>query len=140
MDFGFWILYVFFPQIMATAPFRHFFRCYSSIAAKYPTPDKRLSQFRMLLENQRKKGEVVRILEAHSGLSALIAEAARGPQGEAFHAVWSSSLTSSAINLGAQTLMPLKSRESSSCSRSLYPRCCFHSLFSFHWGTHRCDG
>eukprot|EP00667_Euglena_gracilis_P013383 EG_transcript_13804 len=82
---------------MATAPFRHFFRCYSSIAAKYPTPDKRLSQFRMLLENQRKKGEVVRILEAHSGLSALIAEAARGPQGEAFHAVWSSSLTSSAI-------------------------------------------
>lgn len=36
-------------------------------------------------------------MEAHSGLSALIAQNARGPNGEAFHAVWSSSLTSSAI-------------------------------------------
>ena len=42
-------------------------------------------------------GDVVRVLEVHSGLCGLIAETARGPNGEAFDATWSSSLTSSAI-------------------------------------------
>lgn len=36
-------------------------------------------------------------MEVHSGLSALIAEKVRGENGEAFDAVWSSSLTSSSI-------------------------------------------
>lgn len=40
---------------------------------------------------------IVRVMETHSGLSGLIAEKARGPNGEAFDATWSSSLTSSTI-------------------------------------------
>jgi phosphoenolpyruvate phosphomutase len=39
----------------------------------------------------------VRVMEAHSGLSALIADKARGKDGKRFDAVWSSSLTSSLI-------------------------------------------
>lgn len=40
---------------------------------------------------------IVRVMEVHSGLSGLIAEKARGPNGESFDATWSSSLTSSTI-------------------------------------------
>jgi len=43
------------------------------------------------------KGELVRAIECHSGLTGLIAESARGANGEKFTATWSSSLTSSTI-------------------------------------------
>ena len=65
--------------------------------SKYPTPTARLSSLRQLMDQQQKTGEVIRVMEVHSGLSALIAENARGDGGQAFHAVWSSSLTSSSI-------------------------------------------
>merc|ERR1712232_96263 len=42
-------------------------------------------------------GELVRAIECHSGLTGLIAESARGANGEKFTATWSSSLTSSTI-------------------------------------------
>jgi len=54
-----------------------------------------------MLRSMLKRGEIVRVMEAHSGFSALIVEkaAATGPDGKpaTFDMLWSSSLTSSAI-------------------------------------------
>ena len=71
----------------------HAVRCKST----YPTATERLLTLRRLMEERKKTEDVVRVMEAHSGLSALIAEKARGENGQAFDAVWSSSLTSSTI-------------------------------------------
>jgi phosphoenolpyruvate phosphomutase len=43
------------------------------------------------------RGELVRAIECHSGLTGLIVEGARGAKGERYTATWSSSLTSSTI-------------------------------------------
>jgi len=43
------------------------------------------------------RGEMVRAMEAHSGLTGLLVEGARGANGEKFNCTWSSSLTSSTI-------------------------------------------
>merc|ERR1719335_1475459 len=43
------------------------------------------------------RGEIVRAIEAHSGLSGMLAEQVRGANGERYNATWSSSLTSSTI-------------------------------------------
>ena len=57
-------------------------------------PGERLPSLRKLL----KEGQLpLRILETHSGLTGLIAEHARGANGEAFDGMWSSSLTASAV-------------------------------------------
>jgi len=56
-------------------------------------PATRLSSLRQLMESQK----VVRVMEAHSGLSGLVVEKAVGTNGAKFDATWSSSLTSSAI-------------------------------------------
>ena len=66
------------------------------LLSTYPTAPERLSSLRAMIANPP-GGDVVRVLEVHSGLCGLIAETARGPNGEAFDATWSSSLTSSAI-------------------------------------------
>ena len=62
----------------------------------FPQPGERLVSLRRLMETQ----EVVRVLEVHNGLSALIAEHATAtrPDGTqaTFDAMWSSSLTASA--------------------------------------------
>jgi len=42
-------------------------------------------------------GQLVRAIECHSGLTGLLAESARGANGERFNATWSSSLTSSTV-------------------------------------------
>lgn len=58
------------------------------------TPDVRLSRFRRLIDSKK----VVRVLEAHNGVSALIADSlsvTRGSAAVEFDAVWSSSLTDS---------------------------------------------
>lgn len=58
------------------------------------TPNVRLSRLRRLIAAKN----VVRVLESHNGLSALVAESARGARGELtleFDALWSSSLTDS---------------------------------------------
>lgn len=65
------------------------------------TPSERLSQLRRLLNDSSADGGVVRVMEVHNGLGALIAESARATRpGEKdtvrFDALWSSSLTSSA--------------------------------------------
>lgn len=57
------------------------------------TATDRLTSLRRLMNEKR----IVRALEAHSGLTGLIAETAKGANGETFDATWSSSLTSSAI-------------------------------------------
>eukprot|EP00929_Paragymnodinium_shiwhaense_P095460 TRINITY_DN5660_c0_g1_i1.p1 TRINITY_DN5660_c0_g1~~TRINITY_DN5660_c0_g1_i1.p1 ORF type:complete len:328 (-),score=80.29 TRINITY_DN5660_c0_g1_i1:352-1335(-) len=57
------------------------------------TPDARRATMRDMIV----KGELVRCIECHSGLTGLIAETARGANGERFTATWSSSLTSSTI-------------------------------------------
>jgi len=44
-----------------------------------------------------KQHEILRFMECHSGLSAMIVENARGENGEQYHGMWSSSLTSSSI-------------------------------------------
>jgi len=44
-----------------------------------------------------KEGTLVRAMEAHSGLSGLIVEHARGAEGQRFNCLWSSSLTVSTI-------------------------------------------
>jgi phosphoenolpyruvate phosphomutase len=54
----------------------------------------RLPKFRAMLQTL---GRPIRCIEAHSGLCGVIASKARGANGEAFDAVWSSSLTSSLI-------------------------------------------
>ena len=54
----------------------------------------RLPKFRQMLATL---GRPIRVIEAHSGLCAVIADNARGAKGEKFDAVWSSSLTSSLI-------------------------------------------
>eukprot|EP00927_Polykrikos_kofoidii_P047847 TRINITY_DN4212_c0_g1_i1.p1 TRINITY_DN4212_c0_g1~~TRINITY_DN4212_c0_g1_i1.p1 ORF type:complete len:343 (-),score=68.65 TRINITY_DN4212_c0_g1_i1:140-1120(-) len=61
--------------------------------AQGTTPDKR----RAILKDMILRGELVRAIECHSGLTGLLVEAARGRNGERFHATWSSSLTSSTI-------------------------------------------
>jgi len=55
------------------------------------TPDTRRSEMKKMIQ----RGEVVRAMEAHSGLTGMLVEAARGANGEKFNATWSSSLTSS---------------------------------------------
>lgn len=61
------------------------------------TATERLASLRSLL----KTGQMVRTIEVHSGLSAMVADHARALRADgteaAFHALWSSSLTSSAI-------------------------------------------
>lgn len=57
------------------------------------TSTQRLQTLRKLMAEK----PIVRVMETHSGLSGVIAEKARGPNGEAFDATWSSSLTSSTI-------------------------------------------
>src|SRR5690606_6332244 len=60
------------------------------------TPNVRLSRLRRLIENK----DIVRVLEAHSGLSALIVENAnvkRDGRTLEFDAMWSSSLTDSTV-------------------------------------------
>lgn len=57
------------------------------------TPTHRLSSLRKLINTK----PISKFLEAHSGLTGLIAETVRGPNGEEFDGTWSSSLTSSAI-------------------------------------------
>lgn len=54
----------------------------------------RLPKFRSMLKDL---GRPIRVIEAHSGLCGVIANQARGANGEKFDAVWSSSLTSSLI-------------------------------------------
>lgn len=62
------------------------------VRAQGTTPDKRRATFKQMIE----KGELVRAIECHSGLTGIIVEKARGANGERFTATWSSSLTSSA--------------------------------------------
>jgi len=62
-------------------------------AASGVTPDKRRAGVKQMI----KDGTLVRAMEAHSGLSGLIVEHARGANGERFNCTWSSSLTSSTI-------------------------------------------
>lgn len=57
------------------------------------TADKRRSTMKAMIQ----RGEIVRAIECHSGLTGMLAESARGANGEAFNATWSSSLTSSTI-------------------------------------------
>lgn len=57
------------------------------------TATQRQSALRKLMAEK----PIVRVMETHSGLSGIIAEKARGPNGEEFDATWSSSLTSSTI-------------------------------------------
>jgi len=63
-------------------------------------PHVRLQGLRKLLEEQGAKGEIVRILETHNGLTGILAEtaSAKRPDGTevSFHGMWSSSLTASA--------------------------------------------
>jgi len=56
-------------------------------------PTERLSTLKQLMS----QNEILRFMECHSGLTAMICENARGANGETFHGMWSSSLTSSAI-------------------------------------------
>ena len=63
----------------------------------YPTATARGSSLRQLMKERTAAGKVVRVCEAHSGLSALVVEHAEGAAGETFDATWSSSLTSSAV-------------------------------------------
>eukprot|EP00501_MAST-03F_sp_TOSAG23-6_P001569 GSMAST32.ASY1.ANO1.1633.1 assembled CDS len=57
-----------------------------------PCATTRLGSLRKLMASK----DVVRVLECHNGLCALIAEHARGNDGSSFDAMWSSSLTGSA--------------------------------------------
>jgi phosphoenolpyruvate phosphomutase len=57
------------------------------------TPDVRRAGVKKMIE----EGTLVRAMEAHSGLSGLIVEHARGAGGERFNCTWSSSLTSSTV-------------------------------------------
>ena len=66
-------------------------------ASTYPTATARGSSLRQLMKDRAADGKVVRVMEAHSGLSALVVEHATGAGGETFDATWSSSLTSSAV-------------------------------------------
>ncbi|KAJ9470155.1 Phosphoenolpyruvate phosphomutase [Diplonema papillatum] len=73
--------------VLATAQRRTF------LSVPPMTPDKR----RATLKKKIQEKGFVRAMEAHSGLSGLIVEHARGENGEKFDALWSSSLTSSTI-------------------------------------------
>ena len=64
-----------------------------ALAAGTGLPGERLPKLRKLLESEP---HPIRILETHSGLTGLIAETAE-VDGSAFHGMWSSSLTSSAL-------------------------------------------
>ena len=66
-----------------------------TLFSRFISTQARLKSFRTFLEQNRDK-RALRVIEAHSGLSALIAE--RASHGEnKFDALWSSSLTSSTI-------------------------------------------
>ena len=74
-------------------------RCLGSSfsTSSYPTATARLDSLKELMDRRREEGKVVRVMEVHSGLSALVVEKAQGANGEGFDATWSSSLTSSAV-------------------------------------------
>jgi len=57
------------------------------------TPEAR----RGALQQALKRGELVRAIECHSGITGLVAQEACGAGGERFNATWSSSLTSSTV-------------------------------------------
>lgn len=57
------------------------------------TADRRRATMKQMIQ----RGELVRAIECHSGLTGLLVEGARGAKGECFNATWSSSLTSSTI-------------------------------------------
>lgn len=71
-------------------------RC-ARFSSSYPTATERGQSLRQLMKARAADGKVVRVCEAHSGLSALVVEHATGAGGETFDATWSSSLTSSAV-------------------------------------------
>eukprot|EP01061_Rhynchopus_euleeides_P029125 TRINITY_DN4763_c0_g1_i6.p1 TRINITY_DN4763_c0_g1~~TRINITY_DN4763_c0_g1_i6.p1 ORF type:complete len:338 (+),score=170.45 TRINITY_DN4763_c0_g1_i6:52-1014(+) len=66
-------------------------------ASQYVVPGTTADTRRASLKQKIKEQGYVRAMEAHSGLSGLIVEHARGENGERFDALWSSSLTSSTV-------------------------------------------
>lgn len=69
-------------------------RCRGHVrCAHTTTPDKR----RAALKQTIQRGELIRAIECHSGLTGLLVEQVRGANGERFNATWSSSLTSSTV-------------------------------------------
>jgi phosphoenolpyruvate mutase len=67
------------------------------MASRFMASGVTATQRQNALRQLMKENDIVRVMETHSGLTGLIAENARGPNGEEFHATWSSSLTSSTI-------------------------------------------